>query len=445
MSASELVLHFGRPSVHLEGRDSEDVVALAYHLHTTLKSKFYNVLLSDPAQACLIVDSCDGTPLITRKRLRCKTDALGVIRSQRSTGEWLIQRQLCLTESGGRAVLFSHPRQMKTKTSWAHFQATRELSKTGREFGLTGLVIQHTVLDRAIQGSLHRHMKELHNLVHAHMTRNMSEGRAWLLTLLTWPTSAGCSMHDFHTGFKRGMAAYINEKQFTSGLYGAVEALRDSFSSIVQGLGEWLPSVVRFVDWDIAEQEVYAFYCMFALPPPLVEALMTLQLRFDGTHLCIAKKMEESPTSAQLVTTELLSLWRFSEWSDSRWGGMGKTSKAMVGAFATGLCSCVEFLRYRKAISEYYIKACTNMTDRHRRAFVVGAMSSHLSDAVLYELLDDNRVPLLLPTIDNEIRMETEWLLTIPDSHWGLLANLCGASVVSLKSECIDATLTSAC
>ena len=111
---------------------------------------------------------------------------------------------------------------------------------------------------------------------------------------------------------------------------------------------------------------------------------------------------------------------------------------------ATGLCNCIDLLRHRHAISQYYIKSFTNLTDRHRRAFIVGAMASYLADALLNDALADNRLPLLLPTLDGEIQMETEWLLSVPDLHWTFLAGLCNSDMVSLRAETIDVMLTSA-
>ena len=63
--------------------------------------------------------------------------------------------------------------------------------------------------------------------------------------------------------------------------------------------------------------------------------------------------------------------------------------------------------------SECYIKAYTIITDKHRRAMIVGALSSHLSDAVLCEVLADNRVPLNLSTIDAELRAEMEYFVGV--------------------------------
>ena len=68
---------------------------------------------------------------------------------------------------------------------------------------------------------------------------------------------------------------------------------------------------------------------------------------------------------------------------------------------------------------------------------VVGAIASYLSDAVLVEVLSDNRLPSNLPTVDAELRMESEWVLNIKHSIWSVLAETCNASAVSLQSETI--------
>lgn len=62
MAAAVLVLHLGRPSVNLEGRDGEDCAALACHIDAALRERFVTTVREDPGQAMLIADSCDGTP-----------------------------------------------------------------------------------------------------------------------------------------------------------------------------------------------------------------------------------------------------------------------------------------------------------------------------------------------------------------------------------------------
>jgi hypothetical protein len=444
LDSSELVLHYGRPGVLLQGSEVQECVALSYHVSNLAKTRFVDTLLRDEGQAVMIVDSCDGTPLITRNRIREKAGELEVIRRQKSTGEWLILRKFVLTEDGQRAVVFGMPRRMGSKTAWAHFQATRELIGTGRELGHKGLLLNHTVLDRAIQGPVSRHMAELHSLLQSQQAQNMSPGEAWLLDQMTWTTSAGCSLHDVHNAYKRSMQPYLEDKPFMTALYGSVEALRDSYSSICKGINEWIPRVVQFEDWELTEQEQYQLWLIFGLPHTVVEVLVDLQLHFSEGRLKVAKKWEHVDSSAQFIRTCLVSVFEFREWTDSRWISMGRSSRRMAASLLLGLESLVQTLRHLHMISEYYIKAFTKLTDRHRRAFVVGGVGSHLSDAALAELLEDNRLPLRLPCIDDEIKMELEWVMSLKPVHWRVLSEVCQAPGSSVQSECIMVALISA-
>lgn len=64
---------------------------------------------------------------------------------------------------------------------------------------------------------------------------------------------------------------------------------------------------------------------------------------------------------------------------------------------------------------------------------------------MLTEVLADNRLPLTLPRIDAELHMECEAILALKPSIWKVLADSCGASVVELRTECVQAVLVSAC
>lgn len=366
-TGQQLVVTFGRPAVALEGRDAETCQALAALLSEALRSKFLGLLAEDTEQAVLLVDSCDGTPVTTRRRITKKSADLDIVRSQRLTAEWLIVRKFLLTESGKRAVVFPQPRRMATKTSWAHFSACRETMPTGRELGHTGILVQHSVLDRPLRSFCSRLFAQIAQLAHDQVTSSMGVGRAWLLDQMTWHTSAGCALHDFHNGFKKGMGDYINERGFSATMFGVVASLRDCYAHLVGGIADWLPRVIVFDDWDdMPMQDQYELWVLLGLEPTLVEKLQLLQMRFSGGRLRIASAMREHPESAQLITTCLVAVWEFRQWTDSRWITMGFSGRRMTAALILGMDSLVATLREQKLLSEYYSKAYTNITDRHR-------------------------------------------------------------------------------
>ena len=98
-------------------------------------------------------------------------------------------------------------------------------------------MIQHAVLDRAIQTSLSRHIEELREMILAQTTAGKSVSCIWLQEQFAWVTFAGCALHDFHNGYKKGMHGYLTDRQFMAGLYERVASHRDSFSSMMTGIG----------------------------------------------------------------------------------------------------------------------------------------------------------------------------------------------------------------
>lgn len=227
-------------------------------------------------------------------------------------------------------------------------------------------------------------------------------------------------------------------------LFGCVEALRESSIALVLGLTRWLPTVVEWEDWQLPQGEQRLLWSTFGVSGELLDALLELQLRFADGRLRVATAMKNRDDCAQMIMVALTSLWRFRAWTDSRWASMGPTSHRMVLAFLAGMDDLIAFLQHNKMISEYYINAyVANNSGKHRRCFIVGAVASHLADAALHAILQDNRAPLRLPAIDNAMNDKVNWAVGISTSVWAVLADICNATIDDLRSECISVTLAS--
>ena len=106
-----------------------------------------------------------------------------------------------------------------------------------------------------------------------------------------------------------------------------------------------------FDDWELPKQDQYELWVMLGLLPVLIDSLLLLQLRWSGGRLKVSKAMEEQATNAQAITTALVSIWEFREWTDSCWLTMGFCSRRMVASTLTCLDNLVTMLRGTKYIS----------------------------------------------------------------------------------------------
>ncbi len=185
-------------------------------------------------------------------------------------------------------------------------------------------------------------------------------------------------------------------------------------------------------------------WSMLGADGELLEALVMLQLRFSDGRLRIAECMLAREDSAQLAIAVLTTVWQFRSWTDSRRASMGRTSRRVISALLTGVESLIAFLGMNLQISEYYIQVfVANIMPKHRRAVTVGAVASKLSDACIYAIMRDNRLPSRLPDIDKEIKAQIKWVTNIDTRLWKLFADNCESTVESLRSECITVSATS--
>ena len=121
------------------------------------------------------------TPLVTRERVSMAAEDLSVVRSGRSSMEFLVQQAFMRDLRGSTTVLIEKPIRMEKKTAWAHFSAGRVLTKTPREMGHQGLHVVVHCYHRAIQAPLERLNKQWIALWEEKQKEQMHEDAAYRL------------------------------------------------------------------------------------------------------------------------------------------------------------------------------------------------------------------------------------------------------------------------
>lgn len=136
-----------------------------------------------------------------------------------------------------------------------------------------------------------------------------------------------------------------------------------------------------------------------------MELLLDHQVRWESGGLYVAARFEGDPDILNLVSTALLSIWRYDKWSASRWISIGPVCRALAASMATGLRDLVGFVRKQPHTSEYFIHNFGRIeSDAGLRRFVVVAgISAWVADSALLLVVDDDRVA----TVGEELRQET--------------------------------------
>ena len=159
-------------------------------------------------KALLYSYSADGTPITTKEKVvKRLTGKSKVRRVGSSTREFLVQqgfvRCLDYNEAPQTVALLQDPTPLKGKDTWSLFACARAFYKTPLEQGrYEGINIMHVCFDRAIHGSLMRHLEAHMDALAEHKAGQLSGLQAQLLPLNQWFIGSGCCNHHTHNGLK---------------------------------------------------------------------------------------------------------------------------------------------------------------------------------------------------------------------------------------------------
>jgi hypothetical protein len=442
MSLAELTRDLGRPGSSIGGHEVDTVKRFSMISQEFLIAEYTKVVSNNKQNPLTLHYSSDCTPLTTTESILRRYQDTRVLRKGRDAGEWLTQRLFIKGENDNRAVVMNEAQDMARKTGWAHYSAWRSLAATPRELGHDGLEVMHSCFDRAACPTA-RFIEMRHKAVALEIAAERGEAEAEYLELQRWHTTSACSWHDVHGSHKKAVLQYAPNPEDMQDAWAILESLRDCFSQIADAVPLWLPTTLKYRDWALKPEIQSQIWTSVGLTPDLVEELTIVQLRMEGDSLCVAESLKGCDDVMKRVEVVLLRLWTFKEWSDSRFGAVGSRSRDFMVALLSGVVHCVKYARHNNLISAWHVKCIDKLTPSCVAFFSVAAFSGHLPDAVLGILQEDDRLPLLLRTIDDEMSMEFEWLTGLPLEFWQVWADLGSVSARGLRSTCLEAACCS--
>ena len=312
--------------------------------------------------------------------------------------EYLVERLFVVAHTGEKAVLFRDPVRLADKASWCLFSAGRQFCPTARELGHRGVCVSHYSFDRATFSALDRKFRQLHGHVHAQLARDLPAHEAALLELCDWYVATPCGNHDAHNSLKWALHERMTDDAFLTDVHIVIESLRNSYDLLVVHLGNWIITSLSFEDWDFQHQR--ELWTLLGLEPDRVDEFVALQLRFHGGRLKVDASYRDSPNLLESISTCLLHAWRFRKFTTSRWITVGDSCKTMVIALLTGVESLVRAVRRHPNTSDYYIHGFGRVNEDVKKLMALAAISSYISDGFLLSMLEDDRAPMKLASLE---------------------------------------------
>ena len=108
----------------------------------------------------------------------------------------------------------------------------------------------------------------------------------------------------------------------------------------------------------------------------LLELLSNLELRFQEGHLRVAARFRDNDEVLDMIACACMGLWKYVEWSESRWVSMSNSCRAMLASMLTGIDSLIEHIRAKPHESDYFISGLSRCVGEVRR-FLLSGRSLH--------------------------------------------------------------------
>jgi hypothetical protein len=332
------------------------------------------------------------------------------------------------------------------KTALVHFSAACRLFPLVRALDHRGIVVSHYCFDRALQAPMARKMQQRHSLYYETLGGPIPrQGEIALLELQDWVVNTACSAHDVHNSLMWGLRPYAgNEADMMRKLHVAIGSLRNSYDLLHRFLNGFVARHLQFDEEEADHDKVYAFWLALSVEEDIAKILADLDLRWDGNALWVAERHRTTPDVVEKVSACMLAVFKFREFTASRWLTVGIACRSLIGALAVGLRPLVAMIRADPSASDYYMHGFAEVDGTLHYATVAG-VASHVCDAVLLALLADDRMATRQEKYKEVIARELQQVSHMSDYAWGRLSKLLGeCTAKSLKSDCIQAALASA-
>ena len=410
----------------------------------------FKALIADAAgRPVLTTKSADATPISVVKRIASSLPSGSrVVRRGREKHEYIVKNQLGrFVDSDGQChtrALIQDPIPLEHGKSVA--QTLQVCRKTGwvtlRQMGHVGIAVEHYVFDRFGIKTWEQLLHGWHAVLAIQYDDLSPEIPVNVFRDMEWVVVTGCGAHDAHNALKWSFFHAFENKDMLRDAYVCVASLRNSMDLIGKYLAEWVRSKMGFQDPAPPEwcQSMRGLWLCLDVDPETTELLaFDLQLEFRDDCLFVSRDWACKPDVVGAIAGALLSVWKFTPFTESRWLTIGRSSRSMVAARLCGIESLVKFIARAPGASMYYLKGYARLQGETLQFMVEAALASRVSDAALDIMLGDPRVVRTYDRLWRELSEEMHWLATLEQPVWELLAGVAGVPWGTLRTRTVMA------
>lgn len=423
-------LDFCRVGKSLGDDDDKRCAQLAEVLKAHLKDKCNQLVHGANGQPLLFCYSCDATSFLCADVQQNASLGTSIVRKGKVLHEFLMQRGFCkIVHASGREqleVLFADPLPLtEGKSCWNQFAAGSKFYPMLRQQGHRGICVFHLSADRAVLSGLTRMFRQRLRAYYSDEFGPPLGPEKPLLERSDLFVASGCAAHDIQNSLKWALAS-CGGPECLKDAHIVIESLRNSFSLLQARVRSFLLTRLAFDEAPFDIEEISAFWQNMGVEAHMVELLAEVNPWWHAGHLWVSAAIRDAPDMLDKVGAVMLYMFRWRRFVDTRWCTVGPACRAVLCSLCVGLEALVGATRADPKATDFHLHGFERLSPHVKRYMVVGGMTSFVSDALLAEVLADDRLARRPQELRQDLLAEIDWVESVGDLTWQRLAAVVG-------------------
>ena len=378
----------------------------------------------------LVSYAADATPLLVNSTSSMKSLSTG---STRRSGRHLVEflMQTCFYKAKNATgdmemvITLTDPKPLtKGKRGWNLFSAACDFLPLLRRRGHKAICVQHMAADRAVFSSLDRHLRGRQSAFYDPQHGPDLGTEAPLLQSTDWMVSNPCAVHDAHNGLQWGLSA-LTDATTLDDLHIVVESIRNTFASLREHIPAFLHQNLRCHEPpQPATDEVRMVWALLGVEPSWIEHIASLNPVWSGGCLYINDCEDQEQSTIEQVSHLFFYLMRWRKFTQSRWGSIGTSCRALVATTLLGLPTLVSMTRADPHVSDYHLRGFERLSPKVMEFAIAAAAASYPMENFILAMLHDDRLLSNLTVLEEDLAEEMHYLDTLPLGVWERLASI---------------------
>ena len=454
MDASEFrseLLRLGKCSTVYSKQDAVKASKFVACISNFLDDRARELVRTSPGQPLLYHYASDATSYLTQVVNTTKDGNTVILRKGRHIHELLVERAWFYTQGregrGRGAIVLREPRSLNVgKGYWNLYAAMEDSVPLVKGMGHVGISVSHYGFDRQPLASLEPLIRARHTKFHKDAGDVV--GPAGVPPeLLDWVCVTGCAAHDCANSLKWALAPELELKSHLKDLHNVIEAARDASDALHACVPEFVNTRAKVSAIPVDEVGVRAWWTAIGAEPSWVEKLVEANPVWRNDVLYTNLPIVTEPSAVGRLVSCIRYVLKWKPFCESRWCTVGASCRCLVGALSVGFADIMNMVRSKGLASEYYVHHWDLLDDAIRRYACTGAVASYVPEAVLMELVEDDRIVRTIDSLERTMLDEMAFVQGLPEAFWLRLSYVYRSTLHAheLRTSIITAATASAC